>query len=426
MITQLKIDIQEKLGYNITGRGHCQNLSDLIYEENRELLNYNTLRRFFALDKPVTPSKTTLNILSRFLGHPSFEKFCKDKRGAGDQLTHIQWYQIFDSDDEQQVLGYLLNLRAKDKNFIVQFTQTLRELLMIGNVAMVNKIFKNKAFRLDQLSYSEVIVLGNGIGSVFRGISLEDDELRKLVSNPFFIKYVVEIFVDYSSLSGYYGKLVDFGHVIKVGKQTMVFFTCLHYLKAYLCKTTHAPLFSLTLSAGNHPILISRIASMQVLQRKLQGRHYDDVLAEVSTVINNTKSQPVDFLYEIKMISLITADFDLMQWLLNKSAESQPTSMYQLSHMQSNYLTRLMLAIKQNDQQNIQITLRKINRKNWVISYFDFLDFFYTIAKFHLARTAPEKKAHQKHFDNLRKKLNCARFTNRFLREYFGDVQMYT
>ena len=71
MIGLLKEEVERKLGTEIRRRGECQLLSDAILQEQGETLNYNTLRRFFGVDKKsnVIPSRNTLDILSVFLGY---------------------------------------------------------------------------------------------------------------------------------------------------------------------------------------------------------------------------------------------------------------------------------------------------------------------------------------------------------------------
>ena len=71
MIAVLKNEIEQKLGISIQRRGDCQLLSDAVLTELGESINYNTIRRFFGVDKSsvIEPSKNTLNILSKFLGY---------------------------------------------------------------------------------------------------------------------------------------------------------------------------------------------------------------------------------------------------------------------------------------------------------------------------------------------------------------------
>jgi hypothetical protein len=71
MIEILQSEIQQKLGVRIKKRGDCQFLSDAILGEVGETLNYNTIRRFFGVDKNTTarPSINTLDLFSKFLGY---------------------------------------------------------------------------------------------------------------------------------------------------------------------------------------------------------------------------------------------------------------------------------------------------------------------------------------------------------------------
>ncbi len=74
---RLKEEVELKLGKKIINRGDCQLLSDLIFEQQKKQISYNTLRRFFKVDKNADhkPSSQTLNVLSKFVGHANYFSF---------------------------------------------------------------------------------------------------------------------------------------------------------------------------------------------------------------------------------------------------------------------------------------------------------------------------------------------------------------
>ncbi|MDB4516999.1 hypothetical protein N9089_05305, partial [Crocinitomicaceae bacterium] len=88
----MKKNIEVKLGREIRRRGDCQYLSDRIHEELDKTLSYNTIRRAFGveLDCKIKPRNSTLNILSKFIGYKSFEKFSKETDWRQDWSLQIR------------------------------------------------------------------------------------------------------------------------------------------------------------------------------------------------------------------------------------------------------------------------------------------------------------------------------------------------
>jgi hypothetical protein len=75
MFELLKNNTIKTAGFDITSRGDCERLSNLILEKTDILLSYNTLRRFFGLIPYTKPNKTTLNTLANYNGYDSFTHF---------------------------------------------------------------------------------------------------------------------------------------------------------------------------------------------------------------------------------------------------------------------------------------------------------------------------------------------------------------
>ncbi len=72
----LKELISKKFGKKISNRGDCERLAEEIYKTTKKELSYNTLRRFFRLDKSKFKTrKNTLDILSIYIGYQDFLDF---------------------------------------------------------------------------------------------------------------------------------------------------------------------------------------------------------------------------------------------------------------------------------------------------------------------------------------------------------------
>ena len=210
MNKKLIIKIEKKIGRQILNRGDCQYLSDRIFEDNNNnTLSYNTIRRAFNLDinSNVQVSKSTLNIFSQFVGYNSYDEYNRMANYSDEWTLKTKFSGLINRMDEDELVNELNLAWRNNENFAITFVSVLRELLLLGKIKLVNDLILKSKIDLDNLNYSELIFIGNGIGSVLRKIKLNDKDLILLLKNKFFLDYVFLIFVDYSSINNYYGSL---------------------------------------------------------------------------------------------------------------------------------------------------------------------------------------------------------------------------
>ena len=224
--------------------------------------------------------------------------------------------------DADEIVNELNVAWRNNENFAITFVGVLRELLtMLGKVKLVNDLILESKIDLDNLNYSELIFIGNGIGSVLRKIKLNDKDLILLLKNKFFLDYVFLIFVDYSSINNYYGSLYSLikREKIKLPIYQNLFFISIDNFRNLLLKKEIKLIKYLEIDKKLlHPILIGRLASIEIAACKQMNINYDYVLNDISTLINSTKKDTIDYLYEIKTISLLTKDFSLMEWIISQ------------------------------------------------------------------------------------------------------------
>ena len=71
----LKRKVENRFGGKISSSRGCINLCDQIFKRTNIRLNPNTMRRYYGIVKTVyPPSRTTLNILSKYCGYSSLDK----------------------------------------------------------------------------------------------------------------------------------------------------------------------------------------------------------------------------------------------------------------------------------------------------------------------------------------------------------------
>ncbi len=459
MNRKLKLKIEKKIGRQILKRGDCQYLSDRILDENNNTLSYNTIRRAFNLDSNsnVKASKSTLNILSEFVGYKSYDEYNIQSNWNYLWAYKIKICGLINRMDEDELI-YELNLAySKNENFSVSFVTVIRELLLLKEIRLLNNIILKSNFVLEDFNYSELVFIGNGLGSSLRKINLKNDELILLLNNKFFIDFVFKIFVDYSSLSSYYGLLYSTikKNKIKYLPYQNFFFLSVDKFKDLLFNKKIKLIKYLEIDKKSfHPILIGRLASIEIAACKQMNINYDYVLNDLSTLINLSIKDTVDYLYEIKTISLLTKDFPLMEWILSQEKNNLTKNIlnnqiisknggfwyddlllekeYQIAHLQYSHIIHLFLAIhtKMNIKNeilppddkvdfNIELILKGIDKEKWVMSYYSYLDLFFQIVNYYIVKDKRKKNNFLMNYNTICTDLNYPIFDENYLKNYF-------
>ena len=89
-ISLLQEEILKKMNFHKATTSNVEKISDAVEEELNEYLSKSTMQRFFGL-VPLTSSlrESTLDILSQFVGYPSWEKFCQSQQDISKQSSQI-------------------------------------------------------------------------------------------------------------------------------------------------------------------------------------------------------------------------------------------------------------------------------------------------------------------------------------------------
>ena len=398
-------------------------LSDAVLTELGESINYNTIRRFFGVDKSsvVEPSKNTLNILSKFLGYASYNQFSNQVIQFGANQYRDNWYFILNTQSTAEVINYLIYRRIKDVFFADVFIRTIRELLLMRRFTDVDLIFRSKHLKLNQFSYSESIYVGNSIGILLRDVSLEDEDYSLLLRNKPFIRHVLSIFVDYSSLNKGYGVFVTRAEQGKefLSKNDALFFECLTALRHYLLNGNIQT--KITFNSSNlvaHPILIGRLAAIEILQCEKEERKMD-ILNALKATFEAEKVRRIDYFYEVNIVALVMSDFNLIS-ALNKIQDAPHIRQhYQINHHQLSMILRFFNAIFTNNRKKQNDFEQEIKRELWVTSYYDFFDLFYHIGLYHSSSSTAKKNMILRQYLIISEKMGYPIFNEHYLISYF-------
>jgi hypothetical protein len=309
----------------------------------------------------------------------------------------------------------------KDVFFVDVFIRTIRELLLMRRFADVDLIFRSKQLKLNKFSYSESIYVGNAIGILLRDVTLEDEDYSLLLKNKLFIRHVLSIFVDYSSLNKGYGVFVTRAEQGKefLSKNDALFFECLSALRHYLlfgkCKTKISINFSKLVA---HPILIGRLAAIKILQCEKDEKKAD-VLNDLRAIFEAEKVRRIDYFYEVNIVALIMSDFNLIA-ALNKIQDAPHIRQhYQISHHQLSMILRFLNAISTSDRKKQTYIQQEIKKELWVTSYYDIFDLFYHIGLYHSSLNAAKKNAIMRRYMSISEKMVYPIFNKNYLISYF-------
>lgn len=438
--------VEIKIGRQILRRGDCQYLSDRISNEYNKTLSYNTIRRAFGLDfnSNVKASKSTLDILSNFIGYNSYDEYNRLSNYSDKWTLKLNICSLINRMDSDEIINHLNSAWCKNENFSISFVGVIRELLLLGEISLTIDIILKSKIDLYDLNYSELLFIGNGIGSVLRKIKLNDEDLILLLNNKFFVDYIFLLFVDYSSLNSYYGLLYSIikKEKIKIRIDQDLFFLSIDNFRNLLLKKEIKLIKYLEIDKKSlHPILIGRLASIEIAACKKMNINYDYVLNDLSTLIVSSKNHNIDYLYEIKTISLLTKDFSLMEWIASHEktyiskvySNNQVSSKneifwyddfifeeaYHFDHLQYSFILQLILAIHKKKIREITSILKKIDKKKWEMSHYTYLDLFFQIGNYYSVENKKIKHIFLENYNKITRNLNYPIFDQNYLKNYF-------
>jgi hypothetical protein len=424
MTEQLKSKIEIKIKRSIRTRGDCQYLSNLISADLNIEISYNTLRRFFGVESntKIKASNSTLNILSKFIGHKTFEDFQNNLEWSWEWESQLKSNILIDDLNEKKIITNLKLLYHENKNFTVIFVSIIRELFLLNEIALVNKIFKISTFNFEKLTYSEILYIGTGIGSIFRKIKLEEKTWVLLLKNKKIVDHIFLAFVDYSAINGYYGDLFAIyqKNDVKLRNDQNLFFTAFDKLKQLLNKKNVESMNYFQIKKDKlHPILIGRLASIEIITKQNKRESYDQVFLDLENRIKSSKKDLFDFTYELVTISLVTKNFQLMEWISSFEAFDL-REQYQLSHQQYLLIMIACLKIKKGeDLAVIKIINGKIDSHKFRLSYSPFYQLFHLICLYNSSKNKLRKEKLHKEYNKLKTSLNIPLFDDPFLISYF-------
>ena len=307
-LEKLQLSVESVFGKRIVNRPDCEDLSIAIFKKTKQLINYNTLRRFFRLagkKNNSNVSKSSLDILAIYCDFQSYFDFCT-QLGAIDSLGKLYKLQLVVIQQKSFTITvvekYLSQLNKNEHlyslmNFIVLLAFNR------GDVAFLKQIFKIKrVFNGDDYFVAHLYFLIQTIGVQVQNHPQFSKELWKSWANEKHARFFYfELFVDMNNLinSHYIGIEYYLKHTTK--HQDLIFAHSLiawRYLmlgKIKNAKKEIAYIENIHLKENIHPIPIARLFNCKLLIEYMEsGNMSFNLLEEISKYqkLFSTNTQP--------------------------------------------------------------------------------------------------------------------------------------
>jgi hypothetical protein len=213
-IKLIKAEVEKRFGKKILSKGDCEELSDSIFNHTGQLINYNTLRRFFGLVKSNSLiNRTSLNILAEYCGFTDFDILIHRKDNFDINVLNYYFIEIINNNfiDFQQIKSLcdeygdwpqiypflekclLHSQKTEDVEFFAKFyllpkvfTYSLNKRKHIYNIAL---LYASIVYRFPYKIKTEII----------RSIARQKNAIR----------FFFEIFVDIDNIASFYNDVLQ-------------------------------------------------------------------------------------------------------------------------------------------------------------------------------------------------------------------------
>ena len=374
--------VQKKYGVKILNRGDCEKLSEIILEQTNENVNYNTLRRIYGLAQKVKTRRDTLDILSRFIGYKSYYNYVNELPHEVSWESRLNLYELIDKNDTKNLLLFLENKAQSSEDMLLPLINLIREYLSARKINELNILFNSDLLKKNIITYNQKLIVGNSIGILLRSIQLNKHEITALSKTMFYRTTIFEIFVDYSSLNGYYS---EFSHLLikKRDYKNKLFIRCLLNLKAYLNNSKITSIHIKNSALINlHPVLRGRYYSNFLLGDKKSELQFFNIKSLVSS---NDLFQSY---YEPMVISIVTMNTEVKYWLITQVEKAFEQKIYSEPHYINTYqLMKTHYYAEIGETKKSKDIFEAINIDNFILCYKSFLLYFYYSLGYELYET---------------------------------------
>ena len=413
MISRLLNEIEGHVGFRIRSKGDCLRLSDIILESTDEDISYNTLRRLYGLAGSVQPRTGTLDVLSRLLGYRNYSDFTLSSP------INARWHEkeaVLLMVSHGQIEGSMRRIEEieNDSLRLDVALQLAREWAIGGEYRRVVELLELPSLDVRPMPYSGQLHFAHSLGLLFR--SLEVDPALVLKS-PRFQQTVYTLFVDYTSLNGYYGAWNDWylSNHIEMDGALSLFNRCLAMLRRRLNGEDMGTLDLTGVDfAGLHPILRSRVFSVLWIP-DFHWTWMGCGLSCMEVAHAKAPSPSVRFTKSSTSPSLL-GDLELVDWLLDGlEIQTNRLQHHEYHDLQLYRLVEAVQLLHTGRKSQCRSALKKVDLELVNLSMKEMVSLLYQVVFLCSGRNRPE---HWAHYDFLAAQVGVPIFDRSFVELY--------
>jgi hypothetical protein len=409
--SQLLIDIQRKSNINVSKVRDVKYLKEEIEATIDSKIGFNTLRRLFGFLESHSPSKTTLNRLSNYLGYNSFSNYLNNKTNYNDWYFQQFLLQLRTEKKINAADISSINSGIKNENNLIYLGYFIGFHIERGNILLLTTLFSQLDFQsIRQTQFMKFAII------ISTSLSLLPDKkalsiYKALIEFDHFRNQVPLLFIDYSNLHGRYYQVLQYIAANNANSSDKLFTTLMHAYKAFYID--QGELSSIA--------RINKPSEFNDLYVTLKGRYYGVCLLFEFETINTIKAELLKacqtnkisyFLIEVIPALIIKEYYDFLNEILDKYYEDVFDGDVWSSET-SNAIYLIGVATNNWHKKNIQRAyknLELVNLDKVEIGYVDYVSLFYQLTLLKISYSDNDKKANNLAIKELKKLVRKTRF----------------
>ncbi len=419
MIELLKEECEIKLGLKIKTLGDCNFLSEAILNTLNTELNYNTLRRIWGLAPYVKPRISTLNILSQFNGYNDYSHFSSTHKYKKELKNQDLIYKLIYKTDHRELFRFVKKIKRSSSDFPNSVIRLSRELIYRKDYDLLDKLFTTKELQHDSFSYTEALYIGNSIGLLIRENPFQYNKLQKNIN---FIRLVYLTFVDYSSISRYYGDWINLTSKSPQASDISHFCESVRQFKKFLfLKELDSNTLDLVDTKDLHPILLGRILSVRILAGNYKT--LESLLTPYFNSVSERNSTQIEMSYELMISAITSRNRELMGYIQTQiNPNIQPKFHYHKNHINVYYLMCMFYNKLINNNPEKKKFSKLFNPNELQSSYEEYITLLILIFNYSETGSKNLKARYKQKYMDLARELNYPYFLEDLLDNYFTPL----
>ena len=407
---QLRRDLEKKLGYSIRTKNDAIALETSIFEETGLLVSYNTIRRFFGLVHGGQARLSVLDIYAQYLGYRDFKTYEDNKNrfefyNQWSVITQRKYWQL--SDINNLVQESLLENRAAQGQLLWVLTNILKE----EPIDEWARWFSVEAWKVEEERFGHIIFFLDNLGPIIRQRIIRNTDVKELLSHSVLIKYLVLLFVDYTTLSkGFYSKVLP---LLSNIEEYSVFTTSLRGMQALFngdhekAYESFSKIKSEELENSNYPIINSRILGAQLYSDWFEtGKLSPTTYQKIIELLDKTPSEQFDLaaMEFLPMAALLGFTNEVISiskiYHLGEDIPSDWTVVVNLDLIR---LSTMIAYARAGIKEMAESLEKELNPKTWYSAYQKYLQALYAIVEILLKREHIQYQRELDSFPGLKK-----------------------